>query len=52
VKVLGSGAFTAGRNEIIWNGTDASGQAVASGVYHVRMRTASGEQGARVTLLR
>ncbi|HKK70786.1 MAG TPA: T9SS type A sorting domain-containing protein [Candidatus Krumholzibacteria bacterium] len=40
----------AGRDEVIWRGTDASGRAVASGVYVVRLQTEAGTDLQRVTL--
>ena len=44
VRTLYSGVREAGRHAVTWEGTDASGRAVASGVYVVRLTTADGEQ--------
>lgn len=42
----------AGRGEIVWDGTDDRGQAMASGVYLIRLETPSGADGKSVTLVR
>ncbi|MCH8327379.1 MAG: T9SS type A sorting domain-containing protein [Candidatus Marinimicrobia bacterium] len=43
VKVLVSGTFPAGQHQVVWNGRNRDGQAVASGIYFVRMLTSSGQ---------
>ena len=51
VRTLWSGPLDAGRHPVEWDGTDDSGQQVASGVYLVRLMTADGAQEvAKVTL--
>jgi hypothetical protein len=52
VRRLASGPFVPGRHLAVWDGTDGSGEAVASGVYFVRL--ASGERTAtrRIVLLK
>ena len=37
VRVLADGPFPAGENRLVWDGTDAHGVQVASGVYLVRV---------------
>jgi len=39
VNVLADGEESAGDHRKVWNGTDQSGNAVASGVYFYRLRT-------------
>jgi hypothetical protein len=41
VRVLESGSFEAQRYDVEWDGTDVSGQPVASGVYFYRLRAGS-----------
>ncbi len=38
VKVIGEGTYPAGRNEIYWDGTDHSGESVATGVYLIQIQ--------------
>ena len=52
VTTVLDGARPAGTTEVIWDGTDAAGQAVGSGVYHYRLRTASREETRRMLLVR
>jgi hypothetical protein len=42
VAVAGSGNFTAGKHEIVWNGRDHQGAAVSPGLYFIRGQTTSG----------
>jgi flagellar hook assembly protein FlgD len=42
VRSLASGSFDAGAHEIQWDGTDATGAKVASGLYYYRLT--SGER--------
>ena len=44
--------FTAGVNEIRWDGRNANGHEVASGIYFVRVRTSLGQRVARAVLLK
>ena len=37
VTTVASGSFTAGANEVVWDGLTSSGSVAASGVYFVRM---------------
>lgn len=39
VRTLVSGCLPAGMHNVLWNGTDASGKKVSSGVYYYRMTT-------------
>jgi hypothetical protein len=52
VAVLAQGRFAKGLNRISWNGQDASGRAVSSGVYLCQMRTPEGVASVEVTLVR
>lgn len=52
VRNLGDGPIGAGKHGLSWNGKDASGRAMASGVYLVRIRTAAGEYKNKVLLLK
>jgi flagellar hook assembly protein FlgD len=42
VRTLVDGVMPAGANETVWHGDDAHGMRVASGVYVLKMVTASG----------
>ena len=42
----------AGRNEVVWNGTDDAGRSAASGVYLVRLAGDGFVQQQRVTLVK
>ncbi|MCP4580465.1 MAG: S8 family serine peptidase [candidate division Zixibacteria bacterium] len=52
VKTLQSGNLASGGHEIIWDGTDDSGDDVASGVYLYKLDTGETSQVERMTLLR
>lgn len=52
VTNLLSGQRPAGTTELVWDGTDAAGQAVGSGVYHYRLQTPDREETRRMLLLR
>ncbi|MCH7573931.1 MAG: T9SS type A sorting domain-containing protein [Candidatus Marinimicrobia bacterium] len=43
VDVLVNGILPAGQHQVVWNGKDRRGRAVASGIYFVRLQTASGK---------
>lgn len=51
VRVLGSREFAAGRNTVGWDGTDAAGRRVASGIYLYRLQAGPVVLTRRVVLL-
>jgi hypothetical protein len=52
VRTLLSGDLEAGTGSLTWDGLDAGGRAVASGVYFIRLEAPDGERTQSVTLLR
>lgn len=52
VAVLADGMLPQGEQSVQWNGTDASGRAVASGTYSIRMVTQEGVQMQKMSLVR
>jgi hypothetical protein len=52
VATLTDGDLPAGRHTLSWSGTDASGMAVASGQYYVRLQTRAAVQTRPITLLK
>jgi hypothetical protein len=52
VKTLASGALSAGRHEVRWNGRNERDENVASGVYFVRLSSGSFEDVRKIVLLR
>ncbi|HEU4928697.1 MAG TPA: FlgD immunoglobulin-like domain containing protein, partial [Candidatus Krumholzibacteria bacterium] len=52
VTTLESGMLPAGEHTMAWNGNDADGRPVASGVYFLRIRSASKESSLKLVLLR
>ena len=52
VKVLRHGRVPAGRHSVGWDGRDSAGQAVAGGVYFVRLTGDGVEQTEKVTVVR
>ncbi|MEZ5065100.1 MAG: FlgD immunoglobulin-like domain containing protein [bacterium] len=52
VRTLLDAAVPAGRSEVQWDGRDDAGEAVATGVYFVRVETVDGETTRKVTHLR
>ena len=52
VRILEAGQQRAGRHSTEWDGTDAAGKSVASGVYFYIVRTPSGEQSRKSVMLR
>lgn len=52
VRSLAEGARPAGQHVIAWEGRDGSGHSLPSGVYFVRLVTATGEFSRSVTLVR
>jgi hypothetical protein len=51
-ELVGSSEHQAGLYTAVWNGKDATGRDVASGVYLVRLSTPSKTVTQRITLLR
>jgi flagellar hook assembly protein FlgD len=43
IRILADEARTAGSYSVLWDGTDAEGNAVASGIYVCRMEVRTGE---------
>jgi len=52
LRRLASGPGFAGPRQIVWDGRDAAGRPLSSGVYLVRLRSAAGVVTRKVTLLR
>lgn len=52
VATAASGRYPSGPGEVVWNGRDAAGSAVAPGVYFVRVRTDAGTSAAARVLIR
>lgn len=52
VALLADGVFPAGEHEVRWNGRDAGGQAVPSGVYFARLFTEGGGRTHKLVLTR
>jgi hypothetical protein len=52
VTTLVAGPLAAGRHEVAWNGTDARGAPVASGIYLCELRAAGVSRTQRMTLLK
>ncbi len=52
LAVLTNRAYTAGHHSVVWNGKDATGRAVPSGGYIVRLETESGVEARKVMLVR
>ena len=52
VRVLVDEVLPAGRHAAVWDGTDAGGRALASGVYLCRMEAAAYRRTVRMTLLK
>jgi len=52
VRSLADGARPAGQHVVAWEGRDGSGHSLPSGVYFVRLVTATGEFSRAVTLVR
>lgn len=44
--------LAAGHQDAIWDGREASGADVASGIYYCRLRTREGEESIKLTLLK
>ena len=52
VKILINDDLTAGLHCAVWDGTDGSGRAVASGVYYYRLDTIAGSASRKMVLLK
>jgi len=52
VRTLWSGPVAPGARQVIWNGTDGTGQAVASSVYVVVLQSPAGSFSRTITLVR
>ena len=52
VRILAEGYHEAGRYEVSWQGVDAAGRRVASGVYFARLQTADRVQTRKLVLLK
>ncbi|MDZ4183199.1 MAG: choice-of-anchor J domain-containing protein [Candidatus Cloacimonadaceae bacterium] len=52
VKQLVQETRLAGNHRVIWDGTDLSGKTVASGVYYIKLDTASLTQTRKITLIK
>ncbi len=52
VNTLGGSEYEAGRGEIVWDGTDEAGRAVATGVYLYRMEVAGEWRDGKMVLLK
>jgi len=52
VSTIASGAYDAGPHDVRWNGTDAFGVRVASGVYFYRLRSNGVQLARKMTLLK
>ncbi|MGD9140723.1 MAG: M6 family metalloprotease domain-containing protein [bacterium] len=52
IKELARGPFEAGRHSVVWDGTDARGNPVCSGIYFYRFITPVKARTGKVTLLR
>jgi flagellar hook assembly protein FlgD len=51
VRILKSGELDAGTHTVTWDGRNASGTRVASGVYFARMRAGAGERTERLIVV-
>jgi hypothetical protein len=52
IRSLASGWLGAGAHSLAWDGTDASGRSVGSGVYFVRLTAGNESQTSRVVVIR
>ncbi|HXV15042.1 MAG TPA: FG-GAP-like repeat-containing protein [Candidatus Krumholzibacteria bacterium] len=52
VVTLANARYAAGPHDVRWNGTDASGRRVASGLYFYRLNAAGSELSRKMTLLK
>jgi hypothetical protein len=52
VTTLADGSYAEGRHSVVWDGRNAGGIEVSSGVYFYRLDTASGSQTRKMTLVK
>ncbi len=52
VRNLVNGTMNAGDHNVRWNGTDASGRAVAAGIYFCRLEAEGKNYSARMVLIK
>lgn len=52
IRTLAQGALAAGPHSVSWDGRDAEGRQVSSGVYYYRVKTAGEEQTRKILLVR
>jgi len=52
IAVLEDGIFEAGQRQVVWDGCDKFGSAVASGPYFVRVKSEAGVEQKKVMLVR
>lgn len=52
ISTLFEGRLDGGTERVIWNGTDAAGRRVSSGVYFVRLEAAGGVRSSKIVLIR
>jgi hypothetical protein len=52
VRTLAAGTLPAGEHRLVWDGTDAAGRPLASGVYFARLQTAGHLESRRLLLVR
>ena len=52
VRTLAQGPMVAGHHSVTWDGSDASGSAVASGMYYYRVRANGQEQTRKILVVR
>lgn len=52
VRGIASGNFAKGNHDLVWNGTDDSGQEVASGVYYLRLQAGDFAQTQKITFIK
>ena len=52
VRTVFDGMAEAGRNTVVWDGTNANGEPVASGIYFYRMQAGSFEMSRKMVLMK
>jgi Zn-dependent M28 family amino/carboxypeptidase len=51
LRTLAGGRLSAGRNDLVWDGEDASGARVSAGIYFARVRSGDDQVATKVVLL-